>query len=52
MLNLIRKINCFLVDMFSQNENVGLVTLTGLKNEIRKVDIEKSSDTVIYNLFK
>lgn len=52
MLKLIRKINVFLIEMFSQNENVGLVTLTGVKNGVKKLDFEKGSDTVIYNLFK
>ena len=52
MLKMIKKLNFFLVEMFSQNENIGLVSLAGLKNEVRNVDIEKKSDMVIYNFFK
>lgn len=52
MIKFFKNIKLFLVDMFTQNENVGLVTLEASRKEVNKFVVEKTSDSDIYNLFK
>lgn len=52
MIKIFKNIKSFLINIFTQDENVGLVTLAGLKNETKNLIQEKTSDMVIYNFFK
>lgn len=51
-MKFLRSLKKFLIDMFSQNETIGLTSLDAVKSEVKTFIVEKQTDTVIYDIFK